>query len=179
MNMLRRFISLISRLLRKDSALTEATINQTRLGVLGLPAEVGLCDTGLTSVLLVRDELLGQRCALSSARNFRQAGPLATLAAGESGQKFMDQFAGSLDSSDELSRDAHVFFRITDACAETMWQRGTKRFFDEIDACGVTEQFAVLVQGGRRSSIGRTPTDLSNSGKPGRLGLQVVRLPFS
>ncbi len=149
MNMLRRFISLILRLLRKDSAPTEATINKARLGVLGLPAEVGLCGTGLTSVLLVRDEALGQRCALLSARNFRQAGPLATLAAGESGQKFMDQFAGSLDSSDELSRDAHVFFRITDACAETMWQRGTKRFFDEIDACGVTEQFAVLVQGGQ------------------------------
>ncbi|MEQ1743678.1 MAG: cellulose biosynthesis protein BcsE [Candidatus Nitrotoga sp.] len=124
-------------------------MNQARLGVLGLPADIGLCGTGLVSVLLVRDEALGQRCALLSARNFRQAGPLAMLASGESGQKFMDQFARSLDSPDKFSREALVFFRITDDCAEIMGRLGANRFFDEIDACGVTEQYAVLVQEGQ------------------------------
>ncbi|MDP1680036.1 MAG: cellulose biosynthesis protein BcsE [Candidatus Nitrotoga sp.] len=142
-------MSLITRLLRKGNTLVEATINQTRLGVLGLPADVGLCGAGLTSVLLVRDEALGQRCALSSARNFRQAGPLAILASGGSGQKFMDQFAHSLDSHDEFSRGALVFFRITDDCAEVMGRLGANRFFDEIDACDVTAQYAVLVQEGQ------------------------------
>lgn len=148
-NMLRRLVSLIMRLLRKDSALTEATVKQARLGVLGLPADAALCGAGLVSVLLVRDEALGQRCALLSARNFRQARPLAILASGESGQKFMDQFALSLDSPDEFSREAPVFFRITDDCAETMGRLGVNRFFDEVDACGVTEHFAVLVQEGQ------------------------------
>ena len=147
--MLGRFVSLIMRLLRKGNTLVEATINQTRLGVLGLPADVGLCGAGLASVLLVRDEALGQRCALSTARNFRQAGQLAILASGESGKKFMDQFARSLDSPDECSRGALVFFRITDDCAETMGRFGANRFFDEIDACGVTAQHAVLVQEGQ------------------------------
>ncbi|MCX7195820.1 MAG: cellulose biosynthesis protein BcsE [Proteobacteria bacterium] len=147
--MLRRLASSITRLLRKDSTLTKVSVNQARLGVLGLPADVGLCGTGLVSVLLVRDEALGQRCALLSARNFRQAGPLAMLASGESGQKFMDQFARSLDSTDERSREALVFFRITDDCAETMGRLGANRFFDEIDACGVTEKYAVLVQEGQ------------------------------
>jgi len=55
-NMLGQFVSLIMRLLRKDSTLREATINQTHLGVLGLPADVGLCGAGLASILLVRDE---------------------------------------------------------------------------------------------------------------------------
>jgi len=147
--MLGRFVSLIMRSLRRSNALVEATINQTRLGVLGLPADVGLCGAGLASVLLVRDEALGQCCALSSARNFRQTGPLAMLASGGSGQKFMDQFARSLDSPDECSRGALVFFRITDDCAETMGRFGANRFFDEIDACGVTAQHAVLVQDGQ------------------------------
>ena len=148
-NMLGRFVSLIMRLLRKGSTQVKATINQVPLGVFGLPADVGLCSAGLINVLLVRDETLGQCCALLSARNFRQAGPLAILASGESGQKFMDQFARSLDSSDECSRGALVFFRITDECAETMGRLGANRFFDEIDACGVTAQHALLVQEGQ------------------------------
>ena len=148
-NMLGRFVSLIMRLLRKDSTLVEATINQEHLGVLGLPADVGLCGAGLASVLLVRGEALGQCCALSSARNFQQIGSLAILASGDSGQKFMDQCARSLDNLDEYSRRAPVFFRITDDCAETMGRLGANRFFDEIDACGVTAQCAVLVQEGQ------------------------------
>lgn len=149
LNMFGQFISLIRRLLRKGSTLAEATSNQAHLGVLGLPANVGLCGAGLTSVLLVRDEALGQCCALLSARNFRQAGPLVMLASGQSGQKFMDQFARSLDSTDESSRGGLVFFRITDDCAENMGRLGANRFFDEIDACGVTAQHAVLVQEGQ------------------------------
>jgi hypothetical protein len=57
-NMLGRFVSLIMRLVRKDNTLRKATINQAHLGVLGLPADVGLCGAGLASVLLVRDEAL-------------------------------------------------------------------------------------------------------------------------
>ena len=147
--MLGRFVSSVMRLFRKDSALIEATTIQKHLGVLGLPADVGLCGAGLASVLLVRDETLGQCCALLSARNFRQAGSLAILAAGESGQKFMNQFALGLDSPDEYSRGSLVFFRITEDCAEIMERLGANRFFNEIDACGVTEQYAVLLQKGQ------------------------------
>ncbi|WP_239796222.1 cellulose biosynthesis protein BcsE [Candidatus Nitrotoga arctica] len=142
-------MSLILRLLRKDSTLREATINQTHLGVLGLPADVGLCGASLVSVLLVRDEALGQCCALSSARNFKQAGQLAILASGESGQKFMDQFALSLDTSDKGSPGVLVFFRVTDDCAEIIGRLGANRFFDEIGACGVTAQHTLLVQEGQ------------------------------
>jgi hypothetical protein len=81
-NMLGRFVSLIMRLVRKDNTLRKATINQAHLGVLGLPADVGLCGAGLASVLLVRDEALGQCCALSSARNFRQAGVVGHIGIG-------------------------------------------------------------------------------------------------
>lgn len=147
--MLGRFVSSIMRLFRKDSALIEATTIQKHLGVLGLPADVGLCGAGLASVLLVRDELLGQSCALLSARNFQQVGPLAILASGDSGQKFMNQFACGLDSLGEYSRGALVFFRITDDCAEILERLGANRFFAEIDACGVTEHYAVLVQEGQ------------------------------
>ncbi|MFZ1546895.1 MAG: cellulose biosynthesis protein BcsE [Candidatus Nitrotoga sp.] len=142
-------MSSIMRLLRKDSTLVEATINQKHLGVLGLPADVGLCGAGVASVLMVRGEALGQCCALSSARNFSQIGPLAILASGDSGQRFMDQCSRSLDNLDEYSRRAPVFFRIADDCAETMGRLGANRFFDEINACGVTEQCAVLVQEGQ------------------------------
>ncbi|BBJ22960.1 hypothetical protein W01_08870 [Candidatus Nitrotoga sp. AM1P] len=148
-NMLGRFVSSIMRLLRKDNTLREATINQTHLGVLGLPADVGLCGAGLASVLLVRDEALGQCCALSSARNFRQAGPLAILASGESGQKFMDQFARSLDTSDKGNPGVLIFFRVTDDCAEIIGRQGANRFFDEIGVCGVTAQHTLLVQEGQ------------------------------
>jgi cellulose biosynthesis protein BcsE len=148
-NMLGQFMSLIMRLLRKDRTLREATIDQTHLGVLGLPGDVGLCSAGLASVLLVRDEALGQCCALSSARNFRQAGPLAILASGESGQKFMDQFACSLDSSDKDSSGVLVFFRITDDCSEIIGRQGANRFFDEIGVCGVTAQHTLLIQEGQ------------------------------
>lgn len=144
-----RFASLIMRLLRKDSTSRGVTIDQTHLGVFGLPADVGLCSAGLTSVLLVRDEALGQCCALSSARNFRQAGPLAILASGETGQKFMDQFARSLDASDEGSPGALVFFRVTDDCAEIIGRLGADRFFDEISVCGVTAQHTLLIQEGQ------------------------------
>lgn len=147
--MLGRFVSLVMRILRKDNILREATINQTHLGVLGLPADVGLCGAGLASVLLVRDEALGQCCALSSARNFRQAGPLAILASGESGQKFMDRFARSLDASGKDNSGALVFFRVTDGCAEIIGRLGANRFFDEIGVCGVTAQHTLLVQEGQ------------------------------
>ncbi len=148
-NMLGQFVSLIMRLLRKDSTLRESTIDQTHLGVLGLPADVGLCGTGLATVLLVRDEALGQCCALSSARNFRQAGSLAILAAGESGQKFMDQFAGSLDTSDKDSSGVLVFFRIIDDCSEIIERQGANRFFDEIGVCGVTAKHTLLIHEGQ------------------------------
>ena len=147
--MLGQFVSLIMRSFRKDSTLREATINQTHLGVLGLPADVGLCGAGLVSVLLVRDEVLGQCCALSSARNFKQAGSLAILASGESGQKFMDQFARSLDTSNKGSPGGLIFFRVTDDCAEIIGRLGANRFFDEIGVCGVTAKHTLLVQEGQ------------------------------
>ena len=143
-----RFASLIMRLLRKDNVSIEAKVNQVRLGVFGLPSDVGLCGAGWASVLLVRDEALGQCCVLASARNFQQAGSLAILASGESGQKFMDQSARSFDSAVECGRRA-LFFRITDEYAKIMGRLSVNRLFDETEACGVTAQHAVLVQGGQ------------------------------
>ncbi|RFC36805.1 MAG: cellulose biosynthesis protein BcsE [Candidatus Nitrotoga sp. SPKER] len=124
-------------------------IDQTHLGVFGLPADVGLCSAGLTSVLLVRDEALGQCCALSAARNFRQAGPLAILASGESGQKFMDRFARSLGTVDKDNPGPLVFFRVTNDCAEVIGRLGADRFFDEIGVCGVTAHHTLLIQEGQ------------------------------
>ena len=149
MNMFGRFVSSIMRLLRKDSTLRKDAIDQTHLGVSGLPADVGLCGAGLVSVLLVRDEVLGQCCALSSARNFRQAGPLSILASGETGRKFMDQFARSLDTSGPDNSGALIFFRVTDDCVEIIRRLGVNRFFDEIGVCGVTAQHTLLVQEGQ------------------------------
>lgn len=149
MTIFRKSAVMFKRLLhRRNNVEADVSNTQASLGVLGIPAHVGLCAAGRVSVLLVRDVELGHRCALRTAHNLRQTGPLVMLAAGASGQQFMDRFAG-LDNSRKSSHKKPAFFSITDNCAEMIGQLGTKRFFDELKACGVTARHAVLIQAGQ------------------------------
>ncbi len=151
--MFRRFSLLMPQLFRKNRA--SEGYSQACLGVQGLATHI--CEAGLVSVLLVRDAELGRRCALGSAHNFQQSGPLAILAAGASGEQFMNNLV-CLDGLEEDRHGKSVFLHITDHCAEAMEQLGASRFFDELDVCGVTTRHAVLVQGGQTIFDWQNPT---------------------
>lgn len=111
-----------------------------RLGIPGLPPNAGLCAAGSLCVLLVRDQQTAEQIALSTAQQLLQTMPTAIAAVR---QTFMDQSA--LVASDMGS----VFLQLSSACRQVILERGMSRFFNELDACGATENHALLVRDGQ------------------------------